>query len=303
MWEYGPSLYPHDPAGGSEHWAELIKNPGNYYMTDHDIKAILRIIKDNNFFSELSHIKTVIELGPGSHEAVENKTIPFLETLKHIKKYIAVDATLEQAKEAASFVQKRLGIPTGVREQNFAHDPLIAIEDSPRAIIMWGSTLGNIEGGPNTNPFPKLVTTLENFKKGLDNGDMIVLCHDTETDSKKILAAYNEPALHAQVLSILYRLKRDGYVTGNFEPSLWRHEPVWYKDVGQCAHMVYPLFDQTFTLAGQEFNIPAWTRFISNNSYKISQSVMYKAAACAGLTAISTINQGPVALSIMQVTF
>lgn len=81
-------------------------------------------------------------------------------------------------------------------------------------------------------------------------GDLVILCFDAESDEQKILNAYSEPSLRSQILSVVHLMKRDGYVTGKFDPSLWRHEPKWFPRVGQCAHMIYPLFDQTLKIAG-----------------------------------------------------
>jgi len=299
-WEYGPSLFQSDPAGGSDHWADLVRCPGKYYLTNGDAETISWAVKQDELLELVADVESVVELGPGSHEAIVKKTIPFLSGCPKLKQYIAIDATLEQAADAAKTVKDILAVEVGVRSQDYMNTPLIPINRKRNAIVMWGSSLGNIDGAANSNPLSKLARILENFKAGLRPGDLIILCVDTEHDEKIILNAYSEPSLRAQILSVVYRLKRDGYVTGRFDPKVWRHESAWFPAVGQCAHMIYPLFDQTLNIAGRTIHIPAWRRFISNNSYKFSQTTVKTAAKYAGLENVGCLQKGPIALFIAR---
>ena len=118
-------------------------------------------------------------------------------------------------------------------------------------------------------------------------------------DEQSVLRAYNEPALKRQSVSWLYALKRDGIATGNFDPRVWVHEPIWFPDVMQCAHTIFPMFDQRITIDGHTIEIPAWRRFVSNNSYKFRPDVMIAAAKDAGLKA-HVIQHGPMAMLIAE---
>lgn len=299
-WEYGPSLFQGDPAGGSDHWADLVRKPGQYYLTNGDAETISWAVKQDELLNLIADVESVMELGPGSHEAIIKKTIPFLNGCSKLKQYIAVDATLEQAADASRTVKEVLSVETGVRSQDYLNTPITPIGERKSAIVMWGSSLGNIDGAENSNPFQKLAKTLENFKAGLQPGDLMILCVDTEQDEAKILNAYSEPSLRAQILSIVYRLKRDGYVTGDFDPRVWRHQSAWFPVMGQCAHTIYPIFDQTLNIGDLTIHIPAWQRFISNNSYKFSQSTITGAAKYAGMNSLGFLQKGPIALFIAQ---
>lgn len=299
-WEYGPSLFPGDPAGGSDHWADLVRRPGRYYLTNGDAETIAWAVRKDELLRLVANVESVIELGPGSHEAIAKKTITFLNGCHKLKQYIAVDATLEQAADAARVVKDVLAVETGVRSQDYMNTPVAPIGGKQSAIVMWGSSLGNIDGAANSNPFQNLAKTLDNFKAGLQSGDLMILCVDTEQDEQKVLSAYSEPSLRAQILSVIYRLKRDGYATGRFDPKIWQHESVWFPLVGQCAHMIYPLYDQTLNILGRTIQIPAWRRFISNNSYKFSQETLARASRYAGLHSLGFLQKGPIALFIVQ---
>ncbi len=298
-WEYGPSLFETDPAGGSHHWANLVKNPGNYYLTEEDISCIQHAINTEKLQKYLSKIETVIELGPGSEKAILSKTIPFLKKCSHLEKYIAVDATLEQAKQSSFLVRKKMSINVGVRECNFMHAPMTPIMSGKCATVMWGSSLGNIEGSADSNPHRMLIGTLNIIQQGMKSGDVLIVCFDTEQNENKIIKAYSEHHLQAQVLSVVFRAKRDLYINGTFDPKIWRHKPVWYPRSQQLAHTLYPLFDQELHFDNQLVKVPAWTEFISNNSYKFSPDAIISAAKNAGFTS-ETIQNGAMALLIAE---
>lgn len=298
-WEYGTSLYPNDPAGGSAYWADLVHNPGNYYLTQGDYDVIRRFVCNEQSSHYLRGIETIIELGPGSQDSIQNKTIPFLSVASDVKRYIAIDSAVDQAKEAASLIQSDLNIQSHAIEQDFFYRPVAKKFSGGTAIVMWGSSLGNIEGHANTSPFTKLAYTLGALAYHLEAGDKMFLCFDMENNEKKVTSAYREIALRSQILSVLHRLKRDTAITGNFDPRVWVHEPVWFSDSMQCAHTIFPMFDQTMNIRGHMIAIPAWRRFISNNSYKFRPDVMIAAAEDAGLKA-QVIQQGPMAMLIAE---
>jgi uncharacterized SAM-dependent methyltransferase len=298
-WEYAHALLQNDCAAGADFWADLVRHPGFYYPAEAETKILSKSLQNDSFLSQyLNDVSTVVELGPGSHEAILNKTIPFLCSCVKAKKYIIVDATTEQAIEAAETMHRRLNISVEIYEQDFVNAPLPLVGFEKKAIIMWGISLGNIAGHVGLNAYNDLVRKFGNFAKGMCPNDIILLCVDTEQDEEKVLAAYNEPSLKKQVLSVLHRLKRDGIATGNFDPHAWRHKPVWYAEVGQCAHTLYPTIDQQVHIAGHVIDIPAGTEFISNNSYKFKPSFVSEAALEAGLETLACLQDGPIALFV-----
>ncbi len=270
--------------------------PGRYYLTDADIQAIGWAVNQPLLIDTLSDIETVVELGPGSFDAITRKTLPFLLSCKSLRQYVAVDAAFEQAQNASQNVAGFLNVEAQAVQANFMASDFRKSWSGKSAIVMWGSSLGNIEGSANEDASVRLASILENFRKGMDKDDLLLVCYDTERDGQKIIESYSELSLRAQILSTLYRLKRDGIVTGNFDPRIWRHEPVWFAEVGQCAHTVYPLFDQQVNIAGMTIKIPAWRRFITNNSYKFSPPTVRRTATKAGIEPLFCIQNGPIAL-------
>lgn len=298
-WEYGSSAFDGDPAGGSDHWADLVNNPGQYYPAQNERELIRTLIKGSDQKFALQGTKTVVEFGPGSGNAIAEKTLPFFSLCPAVERYVAIDSSVGQADAACRAVKNAKKIRTEYIQFDFTRGTFRRTWEGPATYIMWGCTIGNLPGFAGQNPYPALVAEIRQLQKTLLKGDTLVLIFDTNDDEKSILRAYNEPALKRQSLSWLHALKRDGTVTGSFDPRLWVHEPVWFADVMQCAHTIFPMFDQTIKMGGHMIAIPAWRRFVSNNSYKFHPDVMIDAAEDAGLKA-HVIQQGPMAMLIAE---
>lgn len=297
-WEYGVSRYKNDPAGGGEHWANLVHNPGHYYLTSDDIENISDAIKNQALQDEALGIHHIYELGPGSTDSILFKTLPFLSICPNLRRYTAIDSAIQQANNAGQIIADFMDIKTGSIKADFMSAPLKKVKTRKNAIIMWGSSLGNISGFAGDNPFFKLVKLLKFFKSALKKGDKIILCFDSEQNEEKVLLAYSELALRSQILSILYRMKNSDFIKGDFNPDLWRHQAVWYPEVSQCAHEVFPLVDQSFQISGHTITIPAWERFNSNNSYKFHPETLKSAAKRAGIKSNMVLQKNAMAMFV-----
>lgn len=298
LWEYGASKFADDPAGGADHWARLVKSPGAYYPMQGDIDTIRWAMRQEELQRILAPVNTVVEYGPGSVEAITQKTFPFLKTCPALNLYVSVDAEIHQAEAAGSSVHSQLGTKIKTIEKDYTLSSIERSWGGTSAFIMWGISLGNISGHLGNNPVPQLVQSLIHFSKSLIPDDLFIVSFDTESDEDRILAAYSEPMMKESILSVLFRLRRDGYTTGDFDPWMWEHEPVWNAQVGQCAHMVYPKIDQSFKIKGHDFFIPAGTRFVTNNSYKFSPAAMKKSFQDAGFRESFVLKNGSMALIV-----
>ena len=63
-WEYSPSMFPHDPAGGSDHWADLVKNPGQYYLTNADTETIQWAVHQDELLKSIPISKLLLSSAP-----------------------------------------------------------------------------------------------------------------------------------------------------------------------------------------------------------------------------------------------
>lgn len=292
-WEYWEADFRGDPAGGDQFWESLIQNPGPYYIPVADQNMILHARHHSGVDATLRDIHTVVELGPGSRESVERKTLPFLH---YAKSYIAIDLNMHHAQRAAHQVKDALGIPTFARCDHYLSPEIVKAKRAKTGFIMWGVSLGNIEGRAGEDPLPKLVNALSSLANTCNPGDTLFIGIDTEHRREALLNAYNTPLLSQKFLSILHAAKKFGLTSGHFTPETWTHRSVWYDKVGQCAHYLIPGEDQDFTIAGQQVHIPAGKAVITNNSYKFSPTLIEEAARAAGFSRVYISNDRPIAL-------
>jgi uncharacterized SAM-dependent methyltransferase len=298
-WEYGTPKYAGDPAAGSVFWAEFIRKTNSYYLLNGE-EILIKEAINSGTLNILNSLRTVVELGPGSKDALNKKTVPFLSACKNLRSYIAVDSEVSQAKEAIKQIHAQYNeLNTHALAQDFESFSLNIPRLGPTGLIMWGCTFGNIPGQFKSNPYDHLLLSLKRLKDSISSGDQSFITFDTEEREECILNAYNHPLLSACFLSPLYRLVRDCLVTGHFDPDEWKHESIWVPETMQCAHTIHPTENQDFELCGTKIFIPKNKKFITNNSYKFSSNTIISAAKSAGFSA-ETIQNGPMALLIAK---
>lgn len=298
-WEYGAAEYPDDPAAGSVFWAEFIRKTNSYYLMNGEERLIKEAINSGTL-NILNSLRTVVELGPGSKDALNKKTLPFLSACTDLSSYIAVDSEAAQAEDAIRQIHDQYNkLNTHALTQDFKSFSLSIPRLGPTGLIMWGCTFGNIPSQSESNPLDHLLQSLKRLRDSINSGDHLFITFDTEEREERILNAYNHPLLSACFLSPLYRLVRDCLVTGHFNPDEWKHESMWIPETMQCAHTIYPTENQDFELCGTRIFIPKNKKLITNNSYKFSQETILSTAKKAGLVP-ELYESNPMVLLIAQ---
>jgi uncharacterized SAM-dependent methyltransferase len=293
-WSYADADRPEDPAGGTEIWNQITKYDG-YYPTSMDVKAVRGALNVSGVQAILRSIVNIVELGPGSAQSISQKTLPFLV---HAKQYTAVDISALHADQAAGLVEQSLQIKTSVRYEDYIH-PNIAKEGREKTgFVMWGISIGNMEGKPGEAPLPRLIQNLSSLADCCNDGDSLFLSIDTEHNQDALMRAYDVPLSSRKVLSILHNAKRRNLVYGNFTPERWTHKPVWHAEVGQYAHYLISGRDQDFILYGQRVKIPAGRAFNAINIYKFTPDTVLLAAKAAGFSRAFLTDDRPIALLV-----
>lgn len=298
-WEYGPSLYEDDPAGGEDLWSEMVRKPGHYYVTKADIALIKWAVRQVQVKDAFSHIETLVELGPGSEEMVLQKTIPFIKSIKTLKSYIALDISKGFAEKTAKLATKGLAI----KSKGISHDfsrPFLKASKGNTAFIVLGSTISNLECKAGENPFHCLTNLFQHLRSGMASEDVFVTTFDMGKGADKVLRAYSGVSAKKHGINLIYRLKRDGVVSGGFDPNAWRYEPVWIPQTSQCCHTVYPVMDQILRVQGFEIRVPAYSRYVTNNSYKYTPKCVTWAARTAGFNDCQVVLHGNMAMLIAR---
>lgn len=299
-WEYETAQYPGDAAGGGSFWAALMMNPQNYYLPYEDATNIQSTVRRADVKEILASVDTIIELGPGCQSALQNKTIPFLNSIQNLRHYHAIDATTDLASSSAEYIGKNFSITSSYDIIDYTNDAIVQKARGKSAIIYWGGSIGNFSGAAGENPFKKLVAQLHLFCRGLKSGDHIFMSFDATHEKTKVLKAYKETNLARSILSVLYKARRDGILSNGFNPYMWDYEPVWVEQTGQCCHTIFPVVNQLFELNGSQIFIKEGTRFVSNNSYKYLPEAMNAAANMAGFSSIKIIQYNSMAVLIAE---
>lgn len=293
-WSYADAAYPYDPAGGAFFWEQMVKSL-DYYPAAADIKMIGNSVRTPSVLALLSDIINIVELGPGSPESIEAKTIPFLRYAQH---YTAVDINRAHAEQAAHKVQNAVGISADVQCDDYIHPNLDKNNRPKTGFIMWGSSIGNLEGKPGEPSMLRLVHSLRSLAEGCNQGDSLFLSIDMERRRETLLRAYNGPLPSRKMLSLLYAAKRYGIIEGHFTPETWSHKSVWHVEANQCAHYLISGEKQDFIINGERIHISAGQAFNIINSYKFTQGQILAASENAGFSRIFLSEDKPVALLI-----
>lgn len=297
-WEYATPLYKGDPAGGIAYWTELIKNPGNYYLIQADVTNVQQSLRNRRFVETLKKIEHVIELGPGCEKSLLQKTLRIIKSAPALKSYQVIDSTYDVSRKAADFVAKHSGLDPIAQAQDYIQSPFIKARQGRAALVIWGGSIGNFSGAMGESVFSKLVKQLHNFQQGLDNDDLVIISFDAEQDAGKVKNAYKEESLKKDILSVLFRAKREGILSSGFNPYMWESEPIWVEKTSQCCHTIYPVIDQEFKVGGEQVFVPQGKRFVSNNSYKYSPETMMSAASMAGFSSAEIFKFGSMGMLV-----
>jgi len=184
--ENGVDMLPYAYMESSGYYNNIIKNNPDYYLFSEEVQ----IIKENkNLISQyLNEVSEVIEIGPGSNYAIENKTLPLLSYVKDIETYSMIDISENYLKDAYKFI--KCHVPNNLKISAIQADLLknnnFNIGGSSydkRCILFLGSTLGNFNN-IDQKKIIKQVTNLTNIN------DMLILTVDTNQDEGSLLKAY-----------------------------------------------------------------------------------------------------------------
>ena len=242
---------------------------------------------------------TVIELGPGTETAFQNKTLPLLRNLNSTTCYL-ID-------ESSAFLQKittnkdchGLNILPVIdnffeTEDPYYHDNAL--------VCSFGSTISNFEGPIDTSlPQKILMNGLSHMSKAARNGWMMI-GFDSDHDGDKLIAFYKTQRLFQ--LNIFYRIAADlkNYITGDYDANAFIYEPEWISTSGQLAHIAVATHDMSFHLGGTPVIIKNGQKLHIKNSYKFTSAFFETCCNLAGLEVIqSWSNNSPAKIYLLKI--
>lgn len=289
IWRYSEPLFQGDKVNGMAHWADYIKKAkaGNaYYVPNGEIEALHRLLKDIR-----NHVKgdaAVIDLGPGSEEALFGKVTPVLEALGS-KHYIGVDIV----PELLDRMQKSLRCHspdiqfTGINS-DFYQNKIRLSADETLVMAIFGQTIINLPIDPRVEKLPDMVlgSYFKRFHSHLNGNGYFIAAQDTNQNEADFHDAYMTGAdFH---LNMLYRVARDLPVSGGFDPEAFGFKITFFKETGAMAYTYVCQQPMTFDLEGETFKLSKGQEFYLHNSYKFKADRFVSIAKDSGFELVET---------------
>lgn len=287
-WRYSEPLYQGDVVNGMQKWAEFVESARNgsaYYV----YRDELEVIEKSKIYIEALGDITLIDLGPGSKEAILEKPGFYMNNLQTIKSYVGVDIVPEIIQRTQNIIQTNFpkidyyGVYADFYKDRFMYP----IKGTP-VMVMFGQTLMNLPIDPFNKELVEkmLLFRLKQLKLSLNDGGYLIVTQDMNQNEKSLYDAYMEEADFD--LNLLERIKRD-VPTINFEPEAFRFEPYFVLETGAAAHTFIAKKDMVFTIENEEMKISKDDRFFMHNTFKFTPEVFIDMAQKAGFKSKSVI--------------
>ncbi len=295
--EYLDPMFEGDPLDGVKIWLDFLNQSQEYYVLNDEIKIIQQYAPEIS--QKLSGVATVIELGPGTDFAIQNKTVPFLKLLGETKGYIAVDISQEHLDNAESSIQKSLPhIRLRKYKADFYKGAITYRSSDIPLMVMFGLTLFNQESAENRGKLLNVIKEkLVSLRRQINQG-YLVTTFDSNQDKGSIERAYAGQT--ALAINMLKRLQRDCLT--NIDPEKFLFDVHWNQETSTLEHIFIAKEAQKFFINNESFTIRVGDRFCFNNSIKLSLEDNIKIANEAGFDVVSIYEEknNPIKLCVLK---
>jgi len=289
IWRYSEPMFEGDKVNGMGLWGEYIRKAkvGNAYYVPHgEMQALKALLK--NITHHIKGDTTVIDLGPGSEEALLGKVMPVIDALKS-KSYIGVDIVpeclqrIEESLKAHAPDVRFKGIVA-----DFYKDRIPLPVETTLVMAIFGQTIINLPIDPRAGnlPDPELTSNLKKFHAHLNGKGYFIAAQDCNQNEKDFHDAYMTGAdFH---LNLLYRIARDLHVSEGFDPGGFGFKVTFFKETGAMAYTYVCQKPMEFELEGEKFSLSKGQEFYLHNSYKFKADRFVGVASNAGFKLIDT---------------
>ncbi len=266
---YSSPNTPGDMVNGYGLFRDLCGHP-DYYLRREEVSLIAAA--SSEIAAAIGSGATVIELGPGAKETVRSKTLPILRKLSKPQNYIAIDYNPKSAQEAAELIFESLPF---MKTESISAD-FTTIENfgggyQNPVFMIFGNTLGNIEGSPNIFN-PNIISYLRKLRRAIGRNGKLLIAYDCNEDKSMIDRAYNNPIAQEWIHNIVYRMRRDGGIDinpGSFDAYAEFSPSSYCMEIGLRA-----IRDDLVHMGTKSWLVPHGKKFHAYNSYKFTPAVL-----------------------------
>ena len=294
MWLYSDSRLPDDKVRGAALWSKFVANSLTFYMHNADIEVLEKALVDLK--GRVRSGFSLIDLGPGSAEAFEAKSMKIVQSLSPAAHYI-VDGAKEFRDSGAAQLNAAIaaGTVSGLEKiapvnANFFKPMGLVETDSSKPCLVYigGGTIANLPIIHADSSFPR-EEYVSYFKQlhGVGHGKVSLLVpFDTNQDGPSLISSYADRAYGEWVENLPYRMARDLPIEPigrrGFRPEAFKYEQLWIPEAYLMAHTLVVQRDQIFKIGGTEVHLEQGSRLYLNSSYKMPSDVMKSIARDAG---------------------
>lgn len=274
--------------GGSKIYDGLV-NSGLYYPSrvEHELldKKTIPIIQDCGYFDQ------ILEVGPGSRDAVILKTISFIKNAKCISRYIALDISKLFASDACRVVKEYFpGIKVLPIEYNFSLTNKVTrrflkSSNYNNCLCFFGGTLSNLEDD-------QIIFTLKNFQNLILKGDYLLFGVDLNKNLKSLETAYNNEWMKKLIFNIMSYFKKKLSLK-DFDVNSFKFDYYWNEKKSRVELSLIAQKTQQVIIKGQEFHFNKGHKYHVVNSRKFTKKEILALLKKSGLEIINMVDSDP----------
>ncbi len=267
--------HPSDPVRGAEKFADVFNRCAHYYIPRDEQRLIMDMARN------LPTYNSLIDLGCGTRDSVQNKAIPLLQAI-NASNYHPVDINHDYLKTACAVIKTH--IPQ-IKANSIAADffksdlkqAFNSISNERALAVMLGGTAMNLTCSPHQGfPADDFIALITNCLRALPQDSDMVITYDSCTDAKKIHGSYNTKLQAAFATNLMQRIARDLAPYGTFDAKAWRYAPQIVKH-DNCIIVAQNLIatkDMTFCIADTQMHITSGQPLTFNSSIKPSAELI-----------------------------
>lgn len=228
------------------------------------------------------NVETLIDFGVGDEVAVNSKAKPILESSKSFKRYVPIDTADNNLSNAKQIIEDTLpNLIVSPLKGDFYNDEF-DITGSDRYGLLLGATISNQEMNiGDVFPEDQIIEKIKALKSNLKSGAML-MSFDDNKDIVAALESYNHTNWHRMTTGVMYDVQALLSPEGGFHPSLWYYNPHVDKTNNVLHHAISPSVNQSFSIAGHDFNLHKGQRFVISNNIKFSKNLIQDLCGRAG---------------------
>jgi uncharacterized SAM-dependent methyltransferase len=279
-------MLPYAYLGAGNCYEHLLQEEPNYYPFRDEAELIATHRTALQHY--LQGFTDVVELGPGSHHAILNKTFPFLRSASSATHYYGVDLSEDYLAESKNLIRQSFPkLKVRSIEADFLEEDFLCRlpkKQSRKAIIFFGHTWGNFSPAQQRN-------FLSYIGAQCSVGDCLFLTFDTNCDKISLEKAYGNRHIAYLLGGIL-----DYYTTINPSFAPYQHYFEYKCEWNSLRKRVEMFFESNFDFSFcfsdyKTLQIPRGKRFLGAWAHKFDVQQVHKMVELKGSFKVHDILQ------------